>query len=142
MRSMRRCSSGNKVAWLLPATPQRHDKDGSVLPDHQDAGEFLDGVIRHVGHDPWRYRDSGTGRQNGLAVRLCAHDGANRNGAARTAAIFDHDRLAELDRERLEYRAVDQIGGATRRERNEGPWRLRRHAGQQTEDIRAQAAIN
>src|SRR5580700_11158211 len=32
----------------------------------------LEAVIRHVGYDPWRYRDSGTGRQNCLAVGLCA----------------------------------------------------------------------
>jgi hypothetical protein len=52
--------------------------------------------------------------------------GADRDRAARAAAVFDNDRLAEIGCNTVEHRARDDVGGAAGAERNENLDRLGR----------------
>ena len=60
-------------------------------------------------------------RQDGVAVGVGPDDRAHTERSARSAAVFDNDRLAELRAERLEQRTRHNIGRAAGGEWNEGP---------------------
>ena len=119
-----RLGEGDQVLDGLPALGRQDDQHIGVLADHQRAGEVPGGVVGHVGHDPGR---DGVGRgigEDGVAVGLRPHHGADAQGAAGTAPILDHDGLSQLHGEEIEHGTGDHIGRTAGAERNEGLDRL------------------
>ena len=100
-------------------------QDVGVLPDRDDAGEIVRGVVGQVRHDPRRHRVRRGVGENGVAVRLGAHDLADADRAAGAAVVLHRDRLAEFLGQRVEHRARHDVGGAAGAERDVGPDRLR-----------------
>jgi hypothetical protein len=62
--------------------------------------------------------------QERVAVRRRLRDLIHADAAAGTAAVIDHDRLAEALAERIGNQPRDRIDGATRRERHDQPDRM------------------
>ncbi len=64
--------------------------------------------------------------ENAVAVGIGFSDLAGAERAAGADAIFDHDGLAELDRETVEHQPRHHVSGAAGAERNRGLDQVRR----------------
>src|SRR5215831_15749024 len=97
-----------------------HDR-GRRVAENIDANEILERIVGRIVHDRGNeHLRAGVAEQEGVTVRLRAGDLGGAGHAASAASILRHHRSKQR-LHLLRPQPADDIGGATRRERNDEP---------------------
>jgi hypothetical protein len=118
---------GDEFLHILRGDRRMHHedvRDRGQVGDRNEIGQRLVGELRVRGGID-RVRRDGRDAQR-VSVRRRLRDEVGADAAAGPGAIVDDDRLPELLRELVGDEPRDDVGRATRRERNDEPDRLRR----------------
>ena len=100
------------------------DQHTGRRPDMNDGREVLRNVVRELVKIGIDCPGTHHGDHDGVAVGGCPRDDLHSDDALRAAAVVDYDRLAKPLRELLGQQASLDVGGSTRRERHDEPYRL------------------
>ena len=106
---------GNITNWKRRAC----HKQKRILERRRDRREILDWVERRRGLQKRPVKHKAARRQQRVTVRVRLRDIGRANDPPGSRSIFNDDRLAEGIRQRWRDKACDQIGGRSRRKRDD-----------------------
>ena len=117
---------GDELRDGLRSVQGRGDEHVRYAAERRDRGEVPRRIVGQARMEPWRDGERRGGGEDRVAVGGGPRDHGDRDRSAGSAAVFDHDRLPELDRELIEHDPGHDVDGASRARRDERADRPRR----------------